>query len=59
LQHEHILAANILKELHHHFAVRKTSYLGAAEMNLEALGDIRGELRIGISGEHHQAIVGH
>jgi len=56
LQHEHILAAHVLKELHHHFAVRKTANFGATEMYLEALRDSRGELRIGISGEHHQAV---
>jgi len=59
LQHKHILATHILEELHHHLTVRETPYLGAAEMNVQALRDICSKLRIGIAGKHHQAVVGH
>ncbi len=60
LQHEHILAAHMLQDLDHHFAVGEAAHRGTAKMDVEMLRYVFGELGIGITGEdHHVAGHGH
>ena len=40
-------------------AVGKTADVGAPEIDVEALGDVGGQLGVGVAGEYHQAVVGH
>jgi hypothetical protein len=59
LQYEHVLATHVIQQLHHHFAVGKATHIGTTQRNMEMLGDRFSELRIGIAGKYHQAVVGH
>src|SRR5260221_170425 len=59
LQHEHILAADVLEELHHHLAVAEARHRGLAELDAQVLRHPLREPRVGVAREHHQVVEGH
>ena len=57
LQHEDVLAAHVLEDLDHHFAVAEAADLGRPRWMLQMLHHILGELGLGVAGKHHQPVV--
>ncbi len=54
LQDEDILAAHVLIDLDRDLAVAELPDRGVAQSVVQALGDLLGELGIGVPGENHQ-----
>ena len=59
LQHEHVLAANVLEDLDHDFAVAETAHLRTAQRQVQMTRHHLGELGVGVPAEHHQPIERH
>ena len=56
LQHEHVLAAHVLHDLDHHFAVGELADDRPAERQVEVARHLLREARVGVAREHHQAL---
>ena len=59
LEHEDVLAADVLEQLHHHLAIAELRHRGLAELDVQVLRDPLRELRVGVAREHHQVVEGH
>ena len=59
LEDEAVLAADVLQQLDHHFAVAELRDGRLPELDVQPLRDLLRELRVRSSGEHHQVVEGH
>src|SRR5260221_8632183 len=59
LQHEDILAADVLQQLDHDLAVAELRDRGLAELDVQVPRHLLRELRVGVAREHHQVVEGH
>src|SRR5437016_962860 len=59
LQHEDVLAAHVLEELHHHLAVAEARDGRSSELDIQVLRHALRQPRIGVSREQHQVVEGH
>ena len=59
LQDEHVAAANVLEELHHHLAIGELADDATPEADVEMPADGLGETRIRVAGENAHALEGH
>ena len=54
LQHENVLAADVLVDFDRDFAVAELTDRGVAEAIVESFGNLAGKFGIGVPGENHQ-----
>ena len=59
LQHEDVATADMFLQLDGDFAIREAADIGATQIDVQLLCDVGGQLRVGVAGEDHQAVVGH
>jgi hypothetical protein len=58
LQHEHVLAADVLVQLDGNFTVTEAADVGLAQREVKTAGHLAGQFRVGVAGKHHQ-LCGH